>query len=52
MNPVVMKSLKFAVKVGSIVLPIAVNYFAEKDLEQKIAEKAAEAVAEALNKES
>lgn len=52
MNPTVINVVKIIVKVASIAAPIAVGYFDNKDLDKKIAEKAAEAVAQAMKKES
>lgn len=48
MNPVVTKVVKIVLKVASVGVPLAVNYFADKDLNDTITKKATEAVAEAL----
>ena len=52
MNAVVIKVAKVAVKVLGIAVPIAANYFADKELDEKITKKAAEAVTKAMEKES
>lgn len=52
MKPKAMTIAKIAVKVLGIALPIAANYFSEKELDEKIAKKAAEAVANQMNGES
>lgn len=52
MNAVVIKVAKVAVKVLGVAVPIAANYFADKELDEKITKKAAEAVANAMEKES
>lgn len=52
LNPKVVKGLKIAVNVASVAVPLAAKYFADKDMDEKIAKKAAEAVAEAMKKES
>jgi hypothetical protein len=51
MNPIVMKVTKIAVKVLGVAVPIAASYFADKELDEKIAKKAAEAVADQIKKE-
>lgn len=45
MNPIVTKVAKIAVKVLGVAVPLAASYFADKELDDKIAKKAAEAVA-------
>ena len=45
MNPIVMKVTKIAVKVLGVAVPLAAGYFSDKELDDKIAKKAAEAVA-------
>lgn len=50
MNPIVTKIAKIVVSVASIAVPIASNYFANKEIEEKIAKGAAKAVADILNK--
>lgn len=52
MNTTVIKVAKVAVKVLGIAVPIAANYFADKELDEKITKKAAEAVADAMKGES
>ena len=52
MKPKVMTIAKIAVKVLGIAVPIATSYFADKELDEKIAKKAAEAVANQMNRES
>lgn len=52
MNSTVMKVTKVAVKVLGVAVPIVANYFADKELDEKIAKKAAEAVANAMKRES
>lgn len=52
LNPMAMKVLKIVVNVASVTVPVAAKYFADRDLDEKIAKKAAEAVAEAMKKES
>lgn len=52
LNPTVMKGLKIAVNVASVAVPLAAKYFANKDMDETIAKKTAEAVAEAMKKES
>lgn len=52
MNPIVMKVTKIAVKVLGVAVPIAASYFADKELDEKIARKTAEAVTNAMKKES
>lgn len=52
MNPMVIKGAKIAVKVASVAVPIAANYFADRELKEKVAKMAKEAVAEAMKKES
>ena len=52
LNPMVVKGLKIAVNVASVAVPLAAKYFADKEMDEKIAQKAAEAVAEAMKKES
>lgn len=51
MNPIAMKVTKIAVKVLGVAVPIAASYFADKELDEKIAKKAAEAVADQIKKE-
>lgn len=51
MNPIVMKVTKIAVKVLGVAVPIAASYFADKELDEKNAKKAAEAVADQIKKE-
>ena len=45
MNPIVMKVTKIVVKVLGVAVPLAAGYFADKELDDKITKKAAEAVA-------
>lgn len=52
MNPIVMKVAKIAVEVASLVVPLASKYFKDKELDGKIAKKAAEAVAEAMKNQT
>lgn len=51
-NPMVIKVVKVAVKVASIAVPIIAAHFDNKDLDEKITKKVAEAVANATTKES
>lgn len=41
MNATIMKAAKVAVKVLGVAVPIAANYFADKDLNEKIAKEVA-----------
>lgn len=52
MNSTVFKVVKIVVKVAGIAVPIAANYFADKELDEKITKKAAEAVTKAMKMES
>lgn len=52
MKPTVLKVAKIVVKVAGIAVPIAANYFADKELDEKITKKAAEAVTKAMKKGS
>jgi hypothetical protein len=47
-----MKVTKVAVKVLGVAVPIVTSYFADKELDEKITKKAAEAVANAMKRES
>ena len=51
MNPIVMKVTKIAVKVLGVAVPLAAGYFADKELDDKIAKKAAEAVANQMKED-
>jgi len=50
MNQTTMKIAKVAVKVIGIAATFATGYFADKELDDKISKKAAEAVANAMKK--
>ena len=52
MNPKVMAIAKNAVKVIGVAATLATSYFADKELDEKIAKKAAEAVAKNMKGES
>ena len=52
MNPKVMTVAKIAVKVIGVAATLATSYFADKELDEKIAKKAAEAVAKNMKGES
>lgn len=52
MNPIVTKVAKISVKVLGVVVPLAASYFADKELDDKIAKKTAEAVAKMKNGEA
>lgn len=52
MNTTVIKVAKVAVKVLGVAVPIAANYFADKELDEKITKKTAEAVAKAMKEEA
>ena len=51
MKPKVMTIAKIAVKVIGVAATLATSYFADKELDEKIAKKAAEAVADQIKKE-
>ena len=44
MNPNVMKGLKIVVSLAGVGVTLASNYFADKDLNDKVAKKVAEAM--------
>lgn len=46
MKPATLKIIKVAVSVISVGVTLATNYFADKDLDAKVAKKVAEALAE------
>lgn len=48
MKPNVSKVLKLAVKIVTIAVPILAEFIADKKLDDRIAKKASEAVAEAM----
>ena len=52
MKPKVMTVAKIAVKVIGVAATLATGYFADKELDEKIAKKAAEAVATNMKGES
>lgn len=48
MNPIVIRVAKIVVEVASVAVPMAAKYFSDKELDEKIAKKTAEAVAKAM----
>lgn len=52
MKEKMLKAVKVLVPVASIAVTIATNYFAEKDLNEKIGKKVAEALANTTGEES
>lgn len=52
MNEKTLKVIKLGVTVASIGITLATNYFADKELDDKVAKKVAEALAKANEKES
>lgn len=50
MNPGVIKAAKIAVSVAAAVVPMAAAYFDKKDADEKLNQKVAEAVANAMKK--
>lgn len=51
MKPIVTKIIQVALAVASVAVPLASNYFSNKELDDQISKKAAEAVANALKHE-
>lgn len=52
MNVTTMKVVKIVVKVIGVAATFATGYFADKEMDDKITKKAAEAVAKAMEKEA
>ena len=51
LNPMIIKGFKLIAEIAAVAGPIAVNYFKEQELKEKIVKMAAEAVANAMQKE-
>lgn len=52
MNTTALKVIKIAVSVVGIGVTLATNYFADKDLDNKVAQKVAEALAKTSGKDA
>jgi hypothetical protein len=52
MNEKMLKAVKVLVPVASIAVTLATNYFADKDLDEKVGKKVAEALAKTNGEEA